>query len=132
VFDLDEIKGSLVEMGHDEAPDSVLKMCQEADSYWGRLGIDWRWNFARSYANVYRLYSKYVHPTIISLDSFITPSERGGVIGQPVPVHGNAIQAEAVKYFAGALAIASCRWPSVTLEEVARAFVRGISEEVLA
>jgi len=123
--DENEIKRSLAEMGNTAAPPLSTRTL-EADSYWTRCGADWNWKLRRIYADLYRPYSSYVHPTVSGLDCFITPGNGGGTIGYPRSVEGGCIPAEAASCFADALAIASQHWGAPTIRELVYAFTDGI------
>ncbi len=121
----DEVKRALVDAAHECAPDTADRALQ-ADAFWSRLHPDWEWGFRRSYANLFRQYSAFVHPTVMGLESFITRGPTGPKIGIPPKRAASEAAASAVASFADALVVAHLRlrWPP--FPKILSAFTAGI------
>ncbi|HMJ53191.1 MAG TPA: DUF5677 domain-containing protein [Polyangiaceae bacterium] len=122
------IRRSLVDMAHESAPDTADRALQ-AQNHWSRSGLKWPFAFRRSYANLFRPYSAYVHPTVMAMDHFISRDPLGPVVGAPRPFDDGRMLAAATSSFADALVIASDRlgWPK--MHDVAAAMTFGIRWE---
>ncbi len=97
-----------------ETPDRALA----ADAHW-KAHFRGLTSLRRTYANLFRFYSAFVHPTGIGLASFRTPP--------PPEEHSGEPAAGAVMVFCSGLLVASAvlGWPD--REEVMKAFTRGFS-----
>ncbi len=121
------VRRSLIDMGPISAP-ATPDRALAADKFWSRCVTDWEWGLRRTYANLFRPYSSYTHPTVMGLTPFVSHTGLAVNVGPPALMHNRTIAVETVTIFADGLVVASHRlgWP--TLKEVVSAFAHGLSE----
>jgi hypothetical protein len=107
-------------MGQVAAP-SAPDRAVAADNFWSRCIPNWAFGFRREYANLFRPYSAYTHPTVMGVKSFIT--------GEPPPeFEGMRVQAAAAAALASGLVVASHRWGSPPFDDIFGAWTEGFVE----
>ena len=119
------VRRALIDTAAESAPETADRALA-AENFWSRSVSEWPFQFRRAYANLFRPYSAFVHPTVMGLDPFIERGPSGPRIGQPREVGDGHILAAAVGSFADGLIVASHRlgWPSMVA--VVREMMQGI------
>jgi hypothetical protein len=97
----------------DQAP-GVADQALSADAYWSPRVQSWTWGFRRTYANLFRPYSWFVHPSPWGIDVFF--DEEGSLDFTRCDASVGHVRAAAVASFADALVVASqvLGWPTTT------------------
>jgi hypothetical protein len=120
------VRRALIDMAPDSAPETPDRALA-AERFWSRcVQPEWHFQFRRVYANLFRPYSAFVHPTVMGLDPFIEVGSSRPRIGDPREVGNGHILAGAVVSFADGLIVASHRmgWPPMIA--VVEAMMHGI------
>lgn len=121
------IKRATIDAAQETAPPAAGRAV-ECDRYWPRAlppEGGWMWHFRRSYTNLFRYCSAYVHPTVMGVDCFIERHPGAVQIGLPRSVGRSEVAVCAVQSFADGLAVASLRFGWPPMLEILKAFTNG-------
>lgn len=123
-----DVRRALIDAGDQSAPETADRALA-ADAYWSRLGLAWEFAFRRTYANLFRPYSAFVHPTVMGLDLFISQSEPSSVGASPAARVCDKAVLHAVSSFADALVVTSHTFGWPPSRDVVAAFAHGVHRE---